>query len=397
MDDALKPVMRHLLARRDAAQAAAKRAEQAVSAKPAGAADADAAGQADADAAGQPDADAAGQPDADAAGQPEAAKPVGAAATRDGGATSRFDDGRRIGLVVQGGAMRGVFTAGALCGLEELGLRDCFDVAFGASGGAINIAYLLAGQVFYGTSIYYSDINNNAFIDFRRFAAGNAVDIDYCFDEVIGRRKRLDLERVLAHPTELRIVLTDVEAGTSMHVRQHDLEEASELLLALKASAAMPLVYRRHLALGERRVMDGAYLDPVPLDAAIAAGCTDVVVLLTRPRGWRPVTSPSWVRAWVHRSLGMRNGGALNRAWAAGLRRYADTLARLELDTVRGDDGREVNLAVVAPPATLGLSRFTRDRARLVEAATEAARRVHTLGGVEPESLRPFEAIRVRW
>ena len=64
------------------------------------------------------------------------------------------DDGRRIGLVVEGGAMRGVVSGGALVGLADLGLTDAFDVAYGASAGAINLAYFVCGAGERGAQIY---------------------------------------------------------------------------------------------------------------------------------------------------------------------------------------------------------------------------------------------------
>src|SRR5438477_4680687 len=73
-------------------------------------------------------------------------------------------DGRKVALIVEGGAMRGVISCAALMGLEELGLTDAFDEVYGASAGAMNAAYFLAGQAGYATPIYYQKINNTRFI-----------------------------------------------------------------------------------------------------------------------------------------------------------------------------------------------------------------------------------------
>src|SRR5262245_32067681 len=118
---------------------------------------------------------------------------------RAGGAT----DGRKLGLVVEGGAMRGVFSAGAGVGLEELGLTAVFDEVYGSSSGAINAAYFLAGQAAYGATIYYEDINNSRFINFGRLT--KILDVDFLFEEVLTRRKALAVERVLASPSRFFI------------------------------------------------------------------------------------------------------------------------------------------------------------------------------------------------
>src|SRR5579884_4151607 len=73
-------------------------------------------------------------------------------------------DGRKVGLIVEGGAMRGVISCASLMALEELGLTDVFDEVYGASAGAVNAAYFLAGQAAYATSIYYQKINNTRYL-----------------------------------------------------------------------------------------------------------------------------------------------------------------------------------------------------------------------------------------
>src|SRR5438046_8245458 len=89
-------------------------------------------------------------------------------------------DGRKVGLIVEGGAMRGVISCAALMGLEDLGMTPVFDEVYGASAGAVNAAYFLAGQAAYATTIYYQKINNTRFI--RRLWHRQIVDIDVLFD-----------------------------------------------------------------------------------------------------------------------------------------------------------------------------------------------------------------------
>ena len=84
------------------------------------------------------------------------------------GSRAPHRDGASIALAVEGGAMRGVISAGMVSALEDLGLVDAFDAVYGSSAGAINAAYFLAGQARLGTTIYYEDINNAEFIDLAR-------------------------------------------------------------------------------------------------------------------------------------------------------------------------------------------------------------------------------------
>src|SRR5215475_4572318 len=116
-------------------------------------------------------------------------------------------DGRKVGLIVEGGAMRGVISCASLMALEELGLTEVFDEVYGASAGAVNAAYFLAGQAAYATTIYYQKINNTRFI--RRFWHRKVVDIDDLFETVIGRDRLLRVDRVLASQCRFFITIAD--------------------------------------------------------------------------------------------------------------------------------------------------------------------------------------------
>src|SRR5690349_22905594 len=148
-------------------------------------------------------------------------------------------DGRKLGLVVEGGAMRGVVSCAALMGLEELGMTGVFDEVYGASAGAANAAYFLAGQAAYATTIYYQKINNTRFI--RRLWHRKVVDIDDLFDSVIGKDRPLRVDRVLASHSRFFITIADACTGEAFLVEAQS--STTPLLTLLKASAAMPLLY----------------------------------------------------------------------------------------------------------------------------------------------------------
>ena len=92
-------------------------------------------------------------------------------------------DGRKVALIVEGGAMRGVISCAALMALEDLSMTNVFDEVYGASAGALNAAYFLAGQAAYATSIYYQKINNTRILG--RIWHRRMVNIDDLFDSII--------------------------------------------------------------------------------------------------------------------------------------------------------------------------------------------------------------------
>lgn len=199
------------------------------------------------------------------------------------GSRAPHGDGASVALVVEGGAMRGVVSAGMVSALERLGLAPAFDAVYGSSAGAIGAAYFLAGQAAIGTSIYSEDINSRAFIDVRRPLVGRPIiDLGFLLDDVAIRRKPLDTARVLSPATPpLFVMATDV--GTARAVALSGFADARALFGALRASATMPVVAGPPSVFEGRSYLDASLTEPIAVPAAEAAGHTHLLVLLTRP------------------------------------------------------------------------------------------------------------------
>src|SRR5690242_3248510 len=126
--------------------------------------------------------------------------------SRPGG---RADD-RRVALVIEGGGMRGVVSAGMAAAIEQLGLRDAFDEVHGASAGAFSGAFLLAGQAAYLTSLFCCGFGDPRFVSALRVLRGGAAfDMDYVIDEVWTHQRPLRFEQVLSSAIELHCTATD--------------------------------------------------------------------------------------------------------------------------------------------------------------------------------------------
>jgi predicted patatin/cPLA2 family phospholipase len=201
-------------------------------------------------------------------------------AARGGGPP--YGDGASVALCVEGGAMRGVISAGMVSALEALGLTGSFDAAYGSSAGSLNAAYFLAGQAALGATIYYDDINNRRFIDLRRPLRNRPiVNLDFLVDDIVGRRKRLDVARVLASTTPLSVLATHVASATA--VRLDKFADAHDLVAALRASATMPIVAGGPGGFRGGEYFDASLTEPIPVPTAEADGHSHILVLLTRP------------------------------------------------------------------------------------------------------------------
>jgi predicted patatin/cPLA2 family phospholipase len=233
--------------------------------------------------------------------------------------------------------MRGVISAGMVSALEDLGYTDAFDAVYGSSAGAINAAYFLAGQATLGTTIYYEDINNGAFIRLGRAAAGRPiVNLGYLLDDVARHRKRLDVDRVIASPTPLSVLATDVDLrrphafGSFAHDR--------DLFSALRAGATMPVVAGAPFLHEGRRYLDASLSEPIPLPTAESHGHTHVLVLLTRGADMRPEPS-AFDRYFVAPRL-RRVSPALAESYLKRAEPYAELIRAI--DAGRGLLGRAV-------------------------------------------------------
>lgn len=193
-------------------------------------------------------------------------------------------DGFKVGLVVEGGGMRGVVSAGMLCALEYLGLLNCFDVVYGASAGGFNAAYFIAGQAAFITSAYYEVINTRSFFNYFRVLLGRpAINMQFLLNDIMTEQRPLDWQSVIESPIHLKLV-----AGSLGELKAKVLSgfsSKSELFAALRASATLPLVAGSPVEIGGDKFFDASMFEAIPIYSAIDDGCTHVIALLTRPQG----------------------------------------------------------------------------------------------------------------
>ena len=288
-------------------------------------------------------------------------------------------DGRKLGLIIEGGAMRGVFSCGAGVALEALGLTQAFDEVYACSSGAINAAYFVAGQAAYSVSIYYDEVNNRQFINPLRIT--NILNMDFLFDEVIRKRKPLDAERVLSSPSRLRISVTDARTGIGFLVDGQDGRYA--LLDSLRASATHPLLSERSIKLDGRDCFDGGFANPLPIQNAVDAGCTDILALLTREPDYVD-PRPGFLLRTLFRLRCARNNAALIEAGEDI--HVRENLSR-DLALGRREPPLGVNIVAICPGPATHLGRTVKDKATLKAAAADGARAVLQAFNADPNRV----------
>ena len=203
----------------------------------------------------------------------------------------------KTGLVLEGGAKRGIYTAGVLDIFMEQGVT--FDGVIGVSAGAIHGCSFVSGQV--GRSIRYNLEygNDYRFMSFRSWLlSGNIVDVKFCYHDLPEKLDPFDNETFENSPTKFYVVCSNVETGRPEYIHCHNMTSEIDFL---RASASLPLV-SRIVEVGGKKLLDGGICDSIPIQAFINMGYGRNVVVLTRPDGYRKGPSHlQWLTRLVYR------------------------------------------------------------------------------------------------
>lgn len=270
---------------------------------------------------------------------------------------------QKKGLVMEGGAMRGLFTAGVLDVLMENDIE--FDGAMGVSAGAVFGCNFKSRQL--GRSIRY----NLRFCDDPRYCSaqsllrtGDLYGVDFCYNEIPNKLDPFDAQTYKANPMPFYAVCTNVETGKAIHKRL-DNGDAKDMQY-FRASASMPIV-SRIVEVDGYKLLDGGITDSIPLAAMERRGYPRNVVILTQPDGY--IKKKSGMLPLIHAA--MHQYPNIIRAMEVRHIRYNKQTAYVRAQELAG------NTFVIRPPYSLGISRTEHDPAQL--------RRVYDLGRAQME------------
>jgi predicted patatin/cPLA2 family phospholipase len=203
---------------------------------------------------------------------------------RSGSVPGRRDDGHVVSLAIEGGGMRGIVSAGMSAVLESAGLIPAFDRIYGCSAGSVTGCFTAAGQaILWATT--FEDLAGRELIDPVRIVRGRPVlDLAFLFETVIAKRKPLS-EEGLARGPELRVIAASAEDGTLRVLG--GFRDTADLLEAVRVSCAIPLIGGDAPRFRGERMVDGGLAESIPYVSALREGSTHVLVLRSRPTGYR--------------------------------------------------------------------------------------------------------------
>jgi predicted patatin/cPLA2 family phospholipase len=234
----------------------------------------------------------------------------------------------RIALVVEGGGMRGAVSGGMALGLDELGLAQAFDAAYGSSAGTLNAMWLVSGRVRDGIPTWTDPRLVGELISRRRVLLRRpVVDVRRLVEERYEQLSPGLFEAVLASATELHPLATEVETGAAVDLHR-EITDTRTLRLALRGSAALPLLAGPPIELGGRRLIDAGLSAAIPFRAALADGATHVLVLRSR-RADEVATAPGRLSEALTRRALRRVAPALERGFRTRAQREGEDEALL--------------------------------------------------------------------
>ncbi|MDA0231591.1 MAG: patatin-like phospholipase family protein [Proteobacteria bacterium] len=274
------------------------------------------------------------------------------------------------GLVIQGGGMRGIYSAGAVSGLADAGLAHSFAHIYASSSGAINAAYLMSEQTDLVAAGYADHLNSDSpFIRYWRL--NKMVDIDFLIDNILRHSEfPLNVKAVIDSPTILHVILTEFMTARPFEISSKDVavrDSSGNLLFEVfRATAALPVFYNRVIEIDGKKFVDGGISDAIPLIRAIEAGCTDIIVVTTRNSRFRRERTDGLKRC-LGRLVLARHPRSLSDKLLDEDGLFNKTMNLLQ---ERGRLGGDLRITWVAPSDESRLvGRTTRGRARLWDCA----------------------------
>ena len=255
------------------------------------------------------------------------------------------------GLIMEGGAMRGMFTAGVIDVMMENGIA--FDGAIGVSAGAAFGCNYKSRQI--GRVLRY----NTRFCQDKRYGGfrvllkeGNYYSKSFCYEEVPYRLDLFDFDTYERNPMEFYVVCTDVDTGKAEY---HKYESRHDHALEwIRASASMPLVSQM-VEIDGRNYLDGALADSIPVQFFESIGYDRNITILTQPQGFRK--EPDSLLPLM--KLYYRKYPALVRAMCTRHEQYNASLDYISRKEAAGE------MLVIRPAEKLPINRTEKDPQKL--------------------------------
>ena len=257
-----------------------------------------------------------------------------------------------VGLVLEGGGMRGLYTCGVLEYFMEKNLY--FNYIIGVSAGACNAVSYISRQPGRNEKVIVNYVRNWRYMSFRNLVTSKSYfGMDFIFDEIPNKHVFFDYETFNNSPCRFLIAATDCKTGKPVYLAKEDIGDRFQ---ALRASASLPMIspivnYKGY------ELLDGGLSDSIPIKKSISDGNTKNIIVLTRNKDYRK--SPGKFNGLL--KLKYRDYPFLLETMLNRYKHYNETLDYIE-------QLEQANQAlVIRPTQELKVGRLEKDPQKLIE------------------------------
>lgn len=255
-----------------------------------------------------------------------------------------------IGLVLEGGGLRGVFTCGVLDCFMDHGIRFPFTV--GVSAGACNGLSYMSGQRGRAKSSNIDLMEKHQYVGFKYLLTqGCIMDFKLLFEDFPEKIIPYNYDAYFSNPDRFVIVTTNCLTGKAEYFEEKT--SAERVMSIVRASSSLPYVTKITYVDGIP-MLDGGIADSIPVEYALAQGYKKLVVVLTRNYGYRkkersmPLAKTFYKKyPELQRALSLRNS-VYNKTM--------DLIERLE---------QEGRITVIRPLKPIEVGRMEKDTTKL--------------------------------
>ena len=187
-----------------------------------------------------------------------------------------------IGLVLEGGAMRGLYTAGVLDVFLDNNIK--VDGIIGVSAGVLFGVNYLSKQKGRGIRYNKKFAKDKRYMGMRSFlTTGNIVNKDFAYYEIPTKLDIFDEETFEKSDTDFWATVTNIETGEAEYIK---LEKPIDQMEVLRATSAMPIV-SEIIEIDGKKYLDGGVSDSIPVEKCKSMGYDKIIVVLTRTIEYR--------------------------------------------------------------------------------------------------------------
>ena len=185
----------------------------------------------------------------------------------------------KVGLVLEGGGMRALFTAGVLDALLDIKELD-IDGIVGVSAGALFGVNYVSGQKERAIRYNIKYARDKRYMGlYSWITTGNAVNEEFAFYEIPFKLDVFDQEKFKQSKIDFYVVMTNVESGEPEYVLIKDVFKQMEYL---RATSALPFA-SKIIEINGKKYLDGGISDSIPIDYCESLGYDKIILVLTRP------------------------------------------------------------------------------------------------------------------